>query len=359
MLNLNESLYMMAGAFDLFPDAIIVVDKKGCIRNANKQVETLFGFSLEEIKNQELNILLPDHIKKHHAHLMDSFFGAASIRKMGSGVSLLGKHKSGKEISIDIALSLIDTGSEKFALAVIRDISDKMNLVNQINHIEKIKNELEQFDYVLTHDLKAPLNRVKMLTHLINLELSEKESQEINTIISYLNESVMGMERLIYGVLDFHKAKLDKNQTNTEIDLNDVYKEVCTLVTIPNNFTLRIIKPFPKVIGNNALWLQIFLNLIDNAITHTKKKQGILEIDWSEDEAHYQFSFADNGIAIPKEQYEHIFDLNTQLDGTKFLKHHGIGLSIVKQAIEHQAENKIWYEESTLGGSCFKFIWSK
>lgn len=357
MLNLNESLYLMAGAFDLFPDAIIVVNKNGIIKNANKQIHTIFGYSEEEIKGQELAVLLPERFRDKHPHFVASFFDKASIRKMGAGTSLFGRHKSGTEMNIDIALSVIDTGAEKYALAVIRDISDKMNLVNRITSIEKIKNELEQFAYILTHDLKAPLQRVKVLTHLINLELSEKESEEVKTIINYLNDSVLGMESLILGVLDYQKAKLEKNTVEVDVNLNDIFNQVLKMITVPGNFTIKTMQPLPILKGNSTMLLQVFLNLINNAILHNTKPFGILEIDWERNDKEIELSFSDNGIIIAPYLREKIFDITTQLDNKKPKDTHGIGLSIVKQVIENNKNGKVWYEPSQIGGSCFKFTW--
>lgn len=357
MISLSESLYLAAGAFDLFPDAIIVVDKNGIIRNSNRQVESVFGYTESEVNGKELIMLLPDRFKAAHPHFVGSFFYKASIRKMGAGMALFGKHKLGHEINIDIALSVINTNSEQFALAVIRDISDKLKLVNQITSIEKIKTELEQFAYVLTHDLKAPLQRVKMLTHLINLELSEKESDDIKTIINYLNDSVQGMESLIYGVLDYHKAKLEKNETVSTVNLNEIFSRALNMMVVPENVLVESVKPLPVVEGNETMLLQIFMNLIYNAVTHNEKEKGIIQIDWQETDNLIEISVADNGTIIPEQHRELIFELSTQLNPNVFKKSHGLGLSIVKQIVTKNKGSKIWYEPSSMGGSCFKFTW--
>ena len=355
MLDLNKSLFLITGAFDLFPDAIIIIDKNGVIKNANKQLKSVFGYEENEITNKELSILLPDRFKDRHPHFVASFFETSSIRKMGAGTSLFGKHKLGHEINIDIALSVINTGTEQFALAVIRDISDKMQLVNKIKSIEIIKSELEQFAYILTHDLKAPLNRVKALTQLINLELNDKDSSEIKIIVNYLNDSVIGMEKLIHGVLDYHKTKLENNIEESTVNLNEVFDQVIKMISCPDNFKITLKKALPTITGNNTMLLQVFLNLINNAITHNTKESGILEIDWIKNDYHLEFLFSDNGIVIPEEQRENIFDITSQLGKSKTKNSHGFGLSIVKQIIEKNKNCKIWYEPSVIGGSCFKF----
>lgn len=273
MLSLNTALQLVTEAFDLFPDAVLVVDSKGIIRNANKQVTAVIGYQENELKNKPLSILLPERYRANHHHFVDQFFANATVRKMGLGLPLYGLHKSGKEMQIDIALSVVQTGTEKFALAVIRDISDKMNLVHQLNNLEKINQELEQFAYILTHDLKAPLHKIKMLAYMINMELSDKESANMQTMIKFLNDSVTGMESLIHGVLNYYKARLTDNNNEDDIDTGKVLNAAIGLVQFPANFTVgKGDTIFPVVKGNETMLLQVFLNLIGNAAQHNKKE---------------------------------------------------------------------------------------
>lgn len=359
MLNtLNDSLYLLAGAFDLFPDAILVVDIAGTIRNANKQVESVFGYTVAELHHQNLNMLLPGRYTQHHHNFVAKFFDTTTIRKMGAGVSLFGRRKDGREIDIDIALSLIETTSGKYALAVVRDISDKMRLVDHISSIEKIKKELEQFSYVLTHDLKAPLQKVKALTHLIHLELPEKESDDIKTMISYINESVDGMESLIHGVLEYHKAKLTKDDTASMVDLNEVFEQAIKLLEIPESFTVKVRQRLPSIIINKTSALQIFLNLISNAISHNKNEKGLLEIGYTVEGDKAVFTFADNGSPIPAALRENLFEISSQIKNAAERKSNGFGLSIVREIVEGNKSQKLWYEDSDLGGTAFKFTWN-
>lgn len=361
MLSLNTTLQLVTEAFDLFPDAVLVVDSKGIIRNANKQVTAVIGYRENELKNKPLSVLLPERYRAHHHHFVNQFFANATVRKMGLGLPLYGLHKSGNEMQIDIALSVVETGSEKFALAVIRDISDKMNLVHQLNNLEKINQELEQFAYILTHDLKAPLHKIKMLAYMINMELSDKESANMQTMIKFLNDSVSGMESLIHGVLNYYKARLSDNDREDDIDTGQVLNAAIGLVQFPANFTVdKTGTIFPVIKGNETMLLQVFLNLIGNAAQHNKKDHGILQVRCVEKETAWEFSFADNGTAVPEDKREKIFELAAQLGSEKSSTNFGLGLPIVAQIIEHNhPANKIWCTDTDLGGCCIKFTWQK
>lgn len=356
MNSLNDSLYLLAGAFDMFPDAVIVVDSDGLIRNANRQVFTVLGYAEVDLVGKSLNILLPERYRNVHHRMVAGFFDAPGMRKMGAGMPLFALHKDGHEINIDVALSQVNTAAEKFALAVIRDITDKMNLVNHISSAEKIKDELEQFAYVLTHDLKAPLHKVKTLAHLIHLEISEKESEDIRTMINYLNESVDGMENLITGLLDYYKAKLSKEDFALPVSLHDVLIKAQRLISVPGHFEIVEKAVLPVINANSTAMQQVFINLMYNAINHSKAKQGRLEISHSLVGNQYIISFADNGSPIPTAALSSLFDITAQIRNASG-NSHGFGLSIVKDIIESNPGCKVWYEDSTLGGSCFRFSW--
>lgn len=356
---LNESMFLMAGAFDILPDAILVVDEEGIIINSNKQVHAVFGYKSDEVNGRSLDLLLPEMVHSRHKNLIRSYFKNPRIRKMGTAVALAGMHKTKGKISIDVALSTISIGGDTYAISVIRDISDKVKLVSRISHIERVNTELEQFSYILTHDLKAPLHRIKVLTEMIMLEHSERESKEIRTITSVLNESVSGMEKLISGILEYNKAKFQKDLIETQIDLNAVFKQSLSMIDVPEKFSINLVKPLPVVQGNEVVLLQIFMNLLNNAIMHGNKSGGLLEIDSKEREDGIEVSFSDNGEVLPQDTWDKIFDLANQIGKKRTRDSYGFGLSIVKQLVENRPGGSVWYEPSHLNGSRFVFTWMK
>ena len=354
MVTGNDSIHVVVDAYEMLPDAIMIVDDQGLIIHHNKRTLTMFGYTKNELTGKSLAILMPDRFQAQHQQHVKAYFDRQQTRKMGSGLKLWGKRKDGKEFDVDIALSPIEQDGKHFAIAVVREISDKLQLEHRISSLEKIKDELERFAYVVSHDLKAPLQRIKMLAHLIGAEVSEHEGQEMKTMINYLNGSVTTMEKLIHGVLEY--AKVGNDEEKVMVDMNLVMDEVLRTISIPENFLVSKKNSLPTVKGNYTKVLQVFLNLLTNAIKYNTKPEGIVEVQTTESDQFYIIRFADNGRVIPPEDRDHIFKLFKR--GATDADHHshGIGLSIVKKIIE-QAGGKIWYEESPLGGSCFTFTW--
>lgn len=353
---MKESIWKYMELFELLPDAVLVVDEKGVIIECNGQTLPVLGYDSQELKGKTLDILIPVHLHDRHKMHMVSYSTDQQIRKMGHGLKLQAKRKDGANIDVDIALAPLETETKQYTLAVIRDISARLSLDKKIGSLERIKGELEKFAMVVSHDLKSPLQRVKALVHLITLKLSAAENAEIKEMVGYLNESILTMEELIYGILDY--ARTDNDETFENVDLNKVFVAVKQNVIIPENFRIEVRKPLPQVSGNYTKLFQVFLNLITNAIKYNNKPEGLLSIDWCENETEYTFQFADNGIVVPAEKRNDIFKLFHRVKEEKGKESHGVGLSIVKKIIQ-QAGGTIWYEESSFGGSCFTFSLAK
>jgi PAS domain S-box-containing protein len=113
---------------DVSPDALIVVDATGCIVLVNRQGETLFGYTREELVGQPLEVLLPERFRAFHQHNREHYATSPRIRPMGAGLELYGRHKDGSEVPVDISLSPLHAGNAFYALAAIRDVTERRRL---------------------------------------------------------------------------------------------------------------------------------------------------------------------------------------------------------------------------------------
>lgn len=350
---MKDDIKILRGTFDLFPDAMLIINKDSIIVEFNRQTPVLFGYTESELIQAPLSLLIPEKYGRSHLQHVKNYFAAGHPRKMGAGLKLKGMRKDGKEIDVDIALSLIKRENENFALAVVRDISERLKLEEKIINLEHVKEELEKFSYTVSHDLKAPLQHVKALTQLIMQDLSPSESEHLKEYVKHLNSSLGTMENLIYGILDYARAGLYGG--TEQVDLNKVFEEVMRNIEVPANFRVDLRSSLPIVNANYTGFFQIFLNLITNSIKFNSREKGLLIIECIRKESYYEFRFSDNGIVVPQEQREQIFKSFNRLGGPA-TDSHGLGLSIVKKIIE-KSGGKIHYEESTLGGSCLVFQW--
>lgn len=340
--------------FNLLPDVVVSVNKQGVITSCNQAVERVLGYHSNELVNKPVSILIPERFRKHHGEHIASYFNHADPRKMGAGMRLYAVRKDGTEIDIDIALSRYEHQGETYAITVLREITDKVLLEQKVDTLERVKTELERFAYTLSHDLKSPLQRVKMLTELITVDLNPDEHADTKKMVRFLHDSVDTMDRLIKGILEYTRA--EHPVIHDGVNLNDVLTEVLSVIVKPQNFSVEVPEMLPTLQGNKTQLFQIFLNLISNAVKFNKKDKGILAISWTKLPAGIQFTFADNGTVVPVEEREKIFKPFTRGAAAADHDSHGLGLSIVKKIIE-QAGGSITYRESALGGSAFVFVW--
>lgn len=214
--------------------------------------------------------------------------------------------------------------------------------------------ELRQFAHVASHDLKEPLRMVTLYMQLLEKRFEGKMDEDETQYLNYAKEGANRMYGLIQSLLTLTKinAETDKKQ----VDLNTVLNE-----------TIEYLKPqlqeakvqinkmkLPKVSANYTHMLQVFQNLISNAVKYNRSQPPVIDINCMKTDSTYYFTIADNGIGIPEKHREKVFDIFQRLHSRNEYSGTGIGLTICKKIIE-QLNGKIWIESNPAGGSKFCF----
>ncbi|HYA89700.1 MAG TPA: sigma 54-interacting transcriptional regulator [archaeon] len=130
--------------FEFSPDALIVTDAAGLIVNVNPQVERSFGYTRAELTGQPVEILIPERFRKTHPGQRNDYTASPRIRPMGIGLELYGRRKDGSEFPVDIMLNAVETDAGKMVLSVIRDISEKVRIQEELERKEHEKRYLEE-----------------------------------------------------------------------------------------------------------------------------------------------------------------------------------------------------------------------
>ncbi len=127
----DRSLELLA-ILDLVPDAVIAARRDGTIVFASRRTEEVFGYERSELLGQPVEILLPERYRALHREQRDGFFGSPRGRSMGTDFDLRGQRKDGTEFPADISLSPVRLGSEEFAIAAVRDITERRMLLARL-----------------------------------------------------------------------------------------------------------------------------------------------------------------------------------------------------------------------------------
>lgn len=230
-------------------------------------------------------------------------------------------------------------------------------LFNTTLQLEKRNQELDQFAYVASHDLKAPLRAIANLSQWLEEDLEDKLDEDTKYQMNLLRGRVQRMENLINGLLQYSRVGRIKLEPEP-IVLEQLIGEIIDSLEMPPEFTIKIEGQMPTLVTERLPLQQVFSNLIINAIKHHHRPDGKVTISALEQKQFYEFSVADDGPGIDPQYHDKVFVIFQTLEARDKTENTGIGLSIVKKAIESQG-GKIKLESQLGKGTIFRFAWPK
>ncbi len=219
--------------------------------------------------------------------------------------------------------------------------------------LEESNEVLKQFAYVAAHDLKEPLRNIGSFVSLIQKRFGHELSDEANEYMNFVTKGVKRMNNLLGDLLRYSRIT-EQSAEQELIELDDILEEVtCNLREriITSNAVVKTPPPLPPIRMSRIHLVQIFQNLMSNALKFVEKDPVII-IDGNVKDNEFIISISDNGIGINKE-YEHkIFNLFHQLNKRKQYEGTGIGLTICKNIVD-KYNGKIWFESEQGKGTTF------
>ena len=225
--------------------------------------------------------------------------------------------------------------------------------------LNKAYDELDTFSYTLSHDLRTPLTSIKSYTQLVisaNKSLNEQGKTMLDKVVAGANK----MEFLINEVLNLAKVGRLVMEFD-QIDMNELVREVSTEVTSSLNvpFSTVIINELPAISGDYTLIMQLFTNLISNAVKYSSGAAAPLvnvNAVTTADELIYEIR--DNGIGIDADQHDEVFELFRRMENAREIEGTGVGLAIVKRIVERHGA-RIWLESKLNEGTVFYLAFKK
>ena len=236
-----------------------------------------------------------------------------------------------------------------------------VQLAEANNALELKNKELDDFTYIVSHDLKEPLRGVKAFTKLLLEDYSQSLDKEAKEHLKIISESTSRMTRLIEDLLNLSRIGRVRN-IEEGVDLNEVLSDVKKNLAYSleeKGADLKIKENFPKVTCDRIRISEVFSNLISNAIKYSKKdRKPVIEIGYSDRITYHEFYVKDNGIGIEKQYYDRIFQIFQRLHAKGEYEGTGAGLTIVKKIVENHG-GRVWVESEVDAGSTFYFMLPK
>lgn len=221
--------------------------------------------------------------------------------------------------------------------------------------LERSNRELDQFAYVVSHDLKAPLRAIDNLSQWIAEDLAGTLDADIRHKLELLRGRVQRMANLIEDILEYSRigrVKTDIKPVNVQHLLAEVIEEVA----LPDGFHILIGPDMPVIKTERIRLKQVFANLIGNAVNHHNRPDGQIVVTVARTDGGFAFSVADNGPGIAPEYHRKIFEMFQTLQPCATLKNTGIGLALVKKIVENQG-GQIELLSAAGQGAKFIFTW--
>lgn len=221
--------------------------------------------------------------------------------------------------------------------------------------LEKRNQELDQFAYVASHDLKAPLRAIANLSEWIEEDIKDFLTLDTQYQMNLLRGRVHRLEALIDGLLAY--SRVGRLQLNiVTVSISVLLDEVIDSLSPPQTFKIEIEPNMPTLLTERLPLEQVFSNLISNAIKHHPGTDGRIQISCCEMGNFYQFAVADDGSGIAPEYHEKVFGIFQTLEARDKSENTGIGLAIVKKIVESQG-GTVWLESQVGKGATFHFTW--
>jgi signal transduction histidine kinase len=217
--------------------------------------------------------------------------------------------------------------------------------------------ELDQFAYITSHDLKAPLRAISSLAGWIEEDLDGQISTETRSQLDLLRNRVYRMQALLNSLLEY--ARSGRRHTPiTTVDVHLLLTNIIQELAAPDTFSISINSPMPILHTRGQPLAQVFIQLIDNGIRHQTSKQGTVKISAIDQGDRYEFTVADDGEGIAPEFQERIYTIFQTLKARDVQENIGAGLAIVKKIIIAEG-GTIQLESSSGNGAIFRFTWLK
>lgn len=313
---------------------------------------TNIGKTIAAIQQEENNLLL-----RRQAALEKSFEAARSpfvflgiVAILIIIIFLIIRHNNRVRQRAEEKLQQIN---DELTQSITLQKQQQEELINQAQKLEQLNNELKAFSYTVSHDLKNPLSVIKYTSDKIYKNYRASFSENDQKLFHAMVNQTAFMNDLITDLLQYAIADYNTEEKK-DIDLNELVKEIIKKYESQSSIKILIKNTLPNIIFGRTHIMQVFENLISNAVKYMDKPSGVIEIGSEDAGNSWKFYVKDNGPGIEEKYLSKIFQPFQKAHTRSDVQGTGIGLSIIKKIIEN-AGGKVWIETETGIGSAFYF----
>lgn len=360
--------------FALAADGIVVYaapgeNAVGNFAEANPAVCALLGYTREEMRDLSLSDIMA--LDENPAVPVQTLLiGSNSVSRFERTLIA----KDGRRIAVEVNNRFFSQHSRHMVMSVIRDITERRRLEGQLVRLYRASEEeiqrrkelerrlrravqdLQEFASAIAHDLQSPLSGVMSVAELMKDECGGRLGPDADPYISQITNGLERLHHMILDLLEYSRVGHDDNRQRAMIDLGKVleYVRVNLATRIRESGTVITHDALPEVEGDFVRLVELFQNLIENAIKYRGEEAPRIHISTDRKGPNYSFCISDNGIGIAPSHAEEIFGVFKRLHGNRY-EGTGIGLSLCKRIVETLG-GRIWVESKLGNGANFHFV---
>jgi PAS domain S-box-containing protein len=341
------------------PNAIVIANRAGNIDYVNAEAERLFGYQRAEIAGQPVSALMPARFREEKNTFLEKILGDSHAPAPSSPQECYGLRKDGGEFPMEWNARPLKTKEGGVVLFAIQDLTERKraaDLLAQNMLALQISNEaLEQFAHIASHDLQEPLRMVASYLQLLSRRYKGRLDGDADEFIDFAVDGTYRMKRLIEDLLKYSRVGRSAPWTKP-LRSEDALREALGNLRGAIEATGAVVTwdDLPVLIAEEVQLVQLFQNLVGNAIKYRGSRKPEIHISAKPSDAGWIFSVSDNGIGIEPQYFERIFSIFQRLHGSQEYEGTGIGLAICKRILQHQG-GRIWLESEAGKGSTFYF----
>ena len=342
---------------DNIPNLAWMADASGWIFWYNKQWYEYTGTTLEEMQGWGWQ-------KVHHPDYVDSVTEEWSTKLLKGEpydniFPLKGKDGDYRWFLTRIIPIRDEYGKVQRWFGTNTDVTERKvieeNLENTMDELKQSNKELEQFAYITSHDLREPLRMITSFLQLLEKRYKDQLDQDASEFIGFAVNGAKRLDAMTNDLLKYSKITNEKREI-IPVNFEHVLEHALTnlKIQIEENNAIITHDPLPTIKGDEQLKIQLFQNIIANAIKYKSQETPKIHISATKENKQYLFGIKDNGIGMPPEHLERIFTIFKRLHTHEEYEGTGIGLAIAQKIVNQQG-GQIWAESELGKGTTFYF----